>query len=156
VRCPPGAMPHWRAPWAPAVSRPPPSRAPRRPAAPRPAWDVRCAGCVVRRHALRSRAPAQESISDLRQYSLTEEELVRPGRAPARAAGARQRRRRDGEGATDARPVRARACAYQAARRERRTRNIIVVSPPGARCAARRGVRAACAAVVAPGSKAER
>jgi len=70
-------MPHWRAPWAPAVSKPPPSSLPRRPAAPKPAWDVRCG---VLRYALRgllTARGAQESISDLRQYSFTAEELVR-------------------------------------------------------------------------------
>ena len=56
ARCPPGAMPHWRAPWAPAVSRPPPSSAPRRPAAPRPAWDVRCCARCLAASRVRSRA----------------------------------------------------------------------------------------------------
>ncbi len=52
--CPcPCAMPHWRAPWAPAISKPPPSSRPRRPAAPRPAWDVRSLQACATRSVFR-------------------------------------------------------------------------------------------------------
>ena len=80
-------MPHWRAPWAPAISKPPPSSKPRRSSSvPRPEWDVRSRLCSCKL-ATRPDSPdprrlpyclmTQDTLTDVKQHALSEEELVR-------------------------------------------------------------------------------
>lgn len=160
-------MPHWRAPWAPAISKPPAPSKPRRTRpAPRPEWDVRltqggCPSAVplarptfgfstpLTRPRPRPWGPvtSQDTITNVKQYALTDEDVVRPHGA-ALFSLSWHRGSEDGRRFCALfRPVCPCGAPQERRRELYRSRNLIVISPPGAhtRGAAATGVtRASC------------